>query len=331
MMTRGIYLLLIAGVAFLGLLVLFVRSRGPAAQGDAQGGARGLWGSNNDLYRRESDAADASDLLGRTRRRAFTGGDVAERKTERGMSLQARLRYANLASYPPYLFSLLQIAISLVAFFIARLYVKEVLQIVSLTSGPLLVNWFINRRIEKRLREFDVDFPQFLLSVVGMLKTGLNTVQALEAAAEGLESTSRVRQEVELMLERFRVGVSEDRSIGSFAEDVLHPEVELFVQALILSRRVGGNLSETLDRLAKQVRKRQTFKMSAKSAVGMHRGSIWVIVALILAMQLYLYKMLPEFVLGTWQNPSLTGIAQSAIVLLLLGIRWMNTMTRFKV
>jgi tight adherence protein B len=296
-----------------------------------RGGAGGLWGSGDESSAGRADVAETADLLGRSRVRGLAGADVAERKTERGLSLQARLRYANLAAYPPYFFSLLQIGISLAAFFEARLYVKEVLQIVALTSGPLLVNWFINRRIEKRIRDFDIDFPQFLLSVVGMLKTGLNTVQALEAAAAGLEQHSIVRQEVELMLERFRVGVSEDRSIGSFAEDILHPEVELFVQALILSRRVGGTLSETLDRLAKQVRKRQTFKMSAKAAIGMHRGSIWVIVALIVGLQFYIYKIAPVLVLGTWQNPSLTGIAQSAVVLILLGIRWMNTMTKFKV
>lgn len=330
-MTRGLYLLLIAGVALLGLLIVFLRARGNGAHGAPLGGSIGLWGRGEAGSRMPSDLADAADLLDRSRLRGFAGGDVAERKTERGLSLQARLRYANLASYPPYTFSLLQIGISLLAFFVARLYVKELLQIVALTSGPLLVNWFINRRIEKRVRDFDIDFPQFLLSVVGMLKTGLNTIQALEAAADGLEPNSMVRQEVELMLERFRVGVSEDRSIGSFAEDILHPEVELFVQALILSRRVGGTLSETLDRLAKQVRKRQSFKMSAKAAIGMHRGSVWVILALILGLQVYMYKVAPDLVLGTWQNPSLTGIAQSAIVVILLGIRWMNSMTRFKV
>jgi tight adherence protein B len=328
-MTRGGSLLFIAAMGLALLGILFLRRRSGAYS--ELGSGRGRLGASGAEYQTgEADFAETADLLGGTRKGIKVGEEI-KRKTERGLSLQARLRYANLSAYPPYVFSILQIGISLTAFLIARMYVKEVLQIVSLSVGPLVVNWYINRRIETRVREFDLDFPQFLLSVVGMLKTGLNTMQALQAAADGLEPTSAVRQEVELMLERFRVGVSEDRSIGSFAEDVLHPEVELFVQALILSRRVGGTLSETLDRLAKQVRKRQNFKMAAKAAIGMHRGSIFAILALIAGLQAYMYRAAPEMVIGTWVNPSLTGWAQASVALMLVGVRWMNSMTKFKV
>ena len=99
----------------------------------------------------------------------------------------------------------------------------------------------------------------------------MNSLTALQAASEGLDPESLVRQEVELMLERLRMGVPEDQSIGSFGEDIFHEEIELFVQALLLSRRVGGNLSDTLERLAKQVRKRQYFRESASAAFGQQR------------------------------------------------------------
>jgi tight adherence protein B len=278
----------------------------------------------------DSALSDGDALVGRKGRRGGQKPEI-EAKQSRGLSLATRLRYAELGQYPVYFCSVAQVAISLVSFTVAHMYCKEILQIMSLFVGPLVVNFVINRRIEARVRKFDSDFPQFLLSVVGMLKTGLNTVQALQAGAEGLEETSLVRQEVELMLERLRVGVSEDRSIGSFGEDINHQEIELFVQALILSRRVGGTLSDTLDRLARQVRKRQNFKMAASGAVGMHRGSIWVILFLIAALQAYMYVSTPEIVLGTWQNQSLNGYAQASVALMILGVLWMNKMTNFKV
>lgn len=273
---------------------------------------------------------EVDTLAGSVGRRLSQESEV-DPKQSRGISLAMRLRYAQLGQYPVYFCSVAQVGISLVVFLVARMYFKEILQLMSLFVGPLLVNYVINKRIETRARKFDADFPQFLLSVVGMLKTGLNTVQALQAGAEGLEENSLVRQEVELMLERLRLGVSEDRSIGSFGEDIHHEEIELFVQALILSRRVGGTLSDTLDRLAKQVRKRQNFKMAASGAVGMHRGSIWVIIVLIGLLQLYMFFATPSIVLGTWQNPSLNGFAQGAIAVMVLGVLWMNKMTNFKV
>jgi tight adherence protein B len=164
-----------------------------------------------------------------------------------------------------------------------------------------------------------------------MLKTGLNPVQALEAAADNLEEDSVVRQEVELMLERFRVGVPEDRSIGSFGEDIAQPEIELFVQALLLSRRVGGSLSDTLDRLSKQVRKRRAFKMTASATVAQQRGSIWVIIGIMAVVQLYLFKMAPDMVEGAWTHPQLADFAQFALVLIWFGVMWMMKITNIKI
>jgi tight adherence protein B len=246
-------------------------------------------------------------------------------------SLQARIKYAQLDSIPAYAFGLMQIAISLFCFLLARIYLREALQIASLFTGPLLVNWFINRRISRRVARFDADFPQFLLSVVGMLKTGLNPTQALQAAAENLEIDSVVREEVELMLERFRVGVPEEQSIGAFGEDVQQPEIELFVQALILSRRVGGNLSFTLDRLAKQVRRRHAFKLAAHSTVSMQRGSIWMIVGIMVAVQLYILSIVPDMVIGAWTHPSLAGKAQAVLVVIFLALYWMKRITNVKI
>lgn len=246
-------------------------------------------------------------------------------------SLRIRLRYANLAWIPPYVASLLQILVSLVVFAIAYIYLSLITQVAAAFTGPMIINWWINRRIRKRVQKFDSDFAQFLLSVVGMLKTGLNPVQALEAAADNLEEESLVRQEVQLMLERVRMGVAEDRSIGSFGEDIDQPEIELFVQALLLSRRVGGTLSDTLDRLAKQIRKRQTFKIAANGAVSMQRGSIFVIIVVIGFVQTYMVFVAPEMVIGAWTNPKLAGWAQGAICIVLAAILMINKMTKIKI
>jgi tight adherence protein B len=221
--------------------------------------------------------------------------------------------------------------VSLIAFLVTRLYFDTMLQVVSLFAGPLLLNWLLNRRINKRFMKFDSDFPQFLLSFVGMIKTGLNVTQALQAAASGLEEGSLVKREVDLMLERLRMGVSEERSIGSFGEDIYHPEIELFVQALLLSKRVGGNLSDTLDRLARQVRRRQYFRQSANAAVGQQRGSIWFILGVLAALELYLYFTWPQCVVLTWTHPTGRMVGQGGVCAILLGIFWVRQVTKLKV
>lgn len=255
----------------------------------------------------------------------------AERVSDGKLTLRKKLKYAHWNHIPPFVFSLSQILISLVAFLIVRRYLDTLLQIVSLTTGPLFMNWLLMQRVNARFNKFDNDFPQFLLSLVGLLKTGLNPIQGLEAASQGLEVTSTVRQEVQLMLERLRLGVPEDRSIGSFGEDIYHQEIELFVQALILSRRLGGNLSETLDRLAKQVRKRQYFRKAANAAVGLQRGSIWFILCILMGLELYLYVSWPKTITDTWTHPMGRQVAQFGLVMILAGLFWVRQVTKIRV
>jgi tight adherence protein B len=329
-------LLALTLVALLGLAAWFIvmRLALPRAASAGSGNQRSLRNFSREYH---STDKGSGKLLADEAEEAFERFlQPSAKDQQRGSkpardSLQARLKYAQLDSIPPYVFGVAQVVISLTTFLIARMFVKEALQVASLFTGPLIVNWFINRRIRARVAKFDADFPQFLLSVVGMLKTGLNPTQALQAAAENLEIDSVVRQEVELMLERFRVGVPEELSIGSFGEDVQQEEIELFVQALILSRRVGGNLSSTLDRLAKQVRKRHTFKMAASSTVSMQRGSIWVIIVIMLGVQGYMLISVPDMVIGAWTHPSLAGKAQATIVVIFLGIWWMRRITNVKI
>jgi tight adherence protein B len=189
----------------------------------------------------------------------------------------------------------------------------------------------LNRSIEKRFKAFDADYPQMLLSLVGLLKTGMNPMGALEAASKGLDDGSLVRQEIELMIERLRFGVSEDKSIGSFGEDIFHPEIELFVQALLLSRRVGGTLSDTLDRLAKQVRKRQYFRSAANAAVGLQRGSIWFILGILVSLEVYLYIVYPESITGAINDEFGWQVWQGSIVVILLGLYWVRQVTKIRV
>lgn len=268
---------------------------------------------------------------GRTDELGEQGQDGAMPVSDNKLTLEKRLKFAQLSAVPPYVFALAQIAISVMGFLTARIWFYLPLQIIALSLGPLIVNGFINNRMNSRFKRFDRDYPQFLLSFVGMLKTGLNPMQALEACAANLEDRSLVRQEVELMLERLRLGVSEERSIGSFGEDINHPEIELFVQSLLLSRRVGGNLSEVVDRLARQVRKRQHFRASAVAAVGLQRGSIMFIMAILVSLEGYLYLMWPECVILTWTDPVASKVAQGGLCMILFGLWWVAQVTKIRV
>lgn len=240
------------------------------------------------------------------------------------------LRYARW-SITPWVFHSIGIAISCVILCFVAPYTNSVTHVMCALAGPGLMLSGLRFCVERRSNKFDADYPQFLMSVVGLLKTGMTATQALDTAARGLEAESLVRQEVLLLIERIKVGILEEESISAFGEDILHPEIELFVQALLLSHRIGGNLSDTLERLSRQVRKRQYFKSSAVSAVAQQRGSLVVIISILVLLECYMAMVAPRLVLDGLQSEVGWQVWQVCIALVIVGFVWARRVTSIKV
>lgn len=315
----GLLLVLFAGILFL----LFGSKQSSNSQLGSISNMQRKAYSDEGVVVKETQRAevDLDKILSKTK-----GKETSSSK----LTLQKKLKYARW-KLPPIAFYLAQLIISIVMVLIARQIFDLPIVIISLLSGPIFMNWLLNFFINRRYTAFDKDYPAFLLNVVSMLKTGMNTMSALDSAADGLGEQSLVRHEVKLMNERLRFGVSEEKSIGTFGEDIFHPEIELFVQALILSKRVGGKLSDTLDRLATQVRKRQHFRASANSAIGLQRGSIWVIIVIMIALEGYIFWVSPNLVESTFQTDTGWMIFQTSICIILLGIYWIRQITKLKI
>lgn len=323
-MNQTAFIVLLVGLigALVGVLFLVLAGRSRSAAVSAQ--MRNLGGatSNGELRssRSQGQRSDISD-------KALP----QKRRTSSALTLEKKLKYAQW-NIPPLVFRLAVIVISLIVVTIVNQFFHPVVQVFSLLSGPLVMNWALNRAVSQRFKAFDADYPQMLLSLVGLLKTGMNPLQALESAAKALDEGSLVRTEIEAMMLRVRYGVPEEKSIGAFGEDIFHPEIELFVQALLLSQRVGGGaLSNTLDRLAKQVRKRQYFRMSAHAAIGMQRGSIWFIVGILAALEVYLYFVYPQAIVEAIKDPFGWQVWQLGGILIALGIFWISQVTKIKI
>ena len=228
-------------------------------------------------------------------------------------------------------FRAMQASCSLMLFIPAYLYAKVPIWLLSVLMGWIIPTIFLERRLEKRFEAFDEDYPVLLLSYVSLLKTGMSPIPGLEAAAKGLAEDSVVRAEVSLLLERLRLGLSEDQAISAFGEDVNHPELELFVQSLILSRRVGGTLSQTLERLAKQVRKRQEFRKKAVAAVGMERTSLKAIACIMGSLMIYLAFVAPNLVLPALTHEIGSVVFQGGIATIIIGFYWSRQVTNIKI
>jgi tight adherence protein B len=322
--TILVVIIVLVGLLAVGGLVLFLYSSGATA---TRGNLSRIVQAQRQSDRGGRRTKDTKDNL-------FDAAQEAkvERVVTSSLTLEKKLKYAQWR-IPPVAYHMLVMVISAFSVFLMSLVeVSPVLVVLSVITGPVFMGWLLNLCMDLRYKAFDRDYPAFIASVVSLLKTGMDSTTALETAADGLEEGSLVKEEVNLMMERLRFGVAEEKSIGSFGEDVYHPEIELFVQALLLSRRVGGNLSDTLNRLHKQVRKRQYFRKSAMAAIGMQRGSIWVIMAVIIFLQVMMFFSYPQLVLDSLHDEDFGWqVWQVSIVLIILGQFWVRQVTKLKI
>lgn len=246
------------------------------------------------------------------------------------LTLEKRLRFARW-KITPMQFRSIQVFATLLLFIPAYLYTKPVIWVTAIFLAWNLVNGMLNMAVHRRFKQFDMDYPVFLLQLVSMLKTGMSVMTGLENAAKALNEDSLVRAEIMLLLERLRLGLSEEQAINAFGEDIAHPEIELFVQSLLLCRRVGGTLSHTLERLAKQVRKRQQFRDQAVAAVGMERSSIYAIAVIMTLLLMYLMYAQPELIKPAWKDNMGSWVLQFGFALVLLGFYLSKIVTNIKV
>ena len=325
-------LVLVVGF-FLVLLILFLLF-GSSSSGaaDANTNLRNLVVAQREG--RNAEARGERTTKGQGPNLAFVAAADAEldpkKTSSSNISLDKKLRYARWP-LTPLQFRAIQFLASLLSVILVYRFVTIFIVIMVMVMAPLMVGGILDKAVNRRFELFDVDYPVMLMSFVSLLKTGMSVVQGLEAAAQGLDENSLVRSEVMLLIERLRLGLTEEQAIGSFGEDIAHPEIELFVQSLILSRRVGGTLSATLERLARQVRKRQQFRKQAVAAVGLERGSLNIISFIMTGLLVYLAISSPQLIFPAFKHPLGQKIFQAGIMMIVFGMYWSRKVTELKI
>lgn len=139
----------------------------------------------------------------------------------------------------------------------------------------------------RRLQQFISQLPESLQAMAGAMKAGASVVQAIEILV--VETRGSISQEFGLFLRELRVGVSYDDALGNLLARVPSEELRLVVAGMRISREIGGNLAETLERLADTLRRKLEMegKIRALTAQGKMQGVVMTLLPIFLGVVLY--------------------------------------------
>jgi len=148
-----------------------------------------------------------------------------------------------------------------------------------LTAGTAIMCLFGPRLIHKRLRVkrrkmLIRQLPDTLDSLVGGLRAGLSLPQALGLLSEQLPKPSN--QEFALVVRKLRMGVALDDVLTELEARVESQEYTMFTTSMRIAREIGGNLTESLERLAETMRRKLAMedKIDALTSQGKLQGLI---------------------------------------------------------
>lgn len=161
--------------------------------------------------------------------------------------------------------------IPLVLFIITGNIVLPVIAAIACLFGPRMVHAKLRARRRKILIR---QLPDNLDSLVGALRAGMSLQQALGLLSEQLPAPSN--QEFTLVVRKLRMGVAMDDVLSELEQRIESQEYTMFTTCLKIAREVGGNLTESLERLAETMRKKLAMegKIDALTSQGKMQGLI---------------------------------------------------------
>lgn len=160
--------------------------------------------------------------------------------------------------------------------------------VMSLT-GP----WLFARHItSQRRKRFVYQLPDALLALGSALRAGCTLSRGLELMAE--RQPAPLSQEFTIVLAENRVGRPLAESLDEMHRRIGAPELQLMNTAVNVSRRVGGNLADTLEALARTLQEKAHVEAKIDALTSMGRAQGWVVGLLPIFIGLVLYQQQPE-------------------------------------
>jgi tight adherence protein B len=167
--------------------------------------------------------------------------------------------------------------------------------------GFLAPQIYMRRKQEQRLRAFTDQLGNMITLLSNALKTGYSLGQAIEIIAK--KAPPPVSDEFEVVTTSIHFGTSVEEALAALVKRVQSSDLDFIVVAILLHRKVGGNLPEILDNIADTIRDRLRMKREMNVLTAHARGSATMISALPLILGVVMYAITPKYFAPMLQSP----------------------------
>jgi tight adherence protein B len=158
----------------------------------------------------------------------------------------------------------------------------------------------VKHKARRRLRAFDDQLADVLLTMAGSLKVGLTFQHSITAIVdEGLAPAS---EEFERLLNETQLGRPMEDALAAMGERIDSDDLRFVLMSVGIQREVGGSLADLFQTVSETVRERQLFRRKVRALTAMGRTSAYILVALPFAIAGSVSLLSPGYMKPMWDT-----------------------------
>jgi tight adherence protein B len=193
------------------------------------------------------------------------------------------------------LFLLILVASGLVGLGIGFYLGRQVIVAVALAAVGLVAPFmYLKFKAKRRALRFTEQFPDALDMVARSLQAGHALSSAIQMV--GKEMNDPVAGLFKTAYDEQSLGMSMKDALDQMLQRMKSVDLMLFVAAVNIHKDIGGNLSETLERLAQTIRQRLKIRRQVRIYSAQSRLSAMILVLLPLVMAAFFFFKVPGYI-----------------------------------
>ncbi|MFY9579693.1 MAG: VWA domain-containing protein [Gaiellaceae bacterium] len=192
-------------------------------------------------------------------------------------------------------------------------------------AAPFLFVWL---KMRKRLRAFEDQLPDLLITIAASLKAGHSFKQGLQAVVD--EGQPPASDELKRVLTETSLGRPMDEALADMAERGGSTNFEFAMTAVTIQRQVGGSLASLFDMVADTVRQRQQFARKIRSLTAMGRMSAYTLMGIPFFMAATITLINPSYMSPLYHTHTGRLLIGTGLVMMLVGSVILKKIVSFK-
>jgi tight adherence protein B len=203
------------------------------------------------------------------------------------------------------------------SFLTVALFRSIFLVIISLIFVWIAPKFIISSRKKERIKQFNYQLNEGVMIISNSLKAGYSFMQSVSVVVE--ETKDPFSKEFKKLLKEMSLGISEEDALRNLMERMESEDLKLIMNAILIQKDIGGNLSEILDNIGETIRERQKIQNELKTLTAQGKLSGMIVMLIPIFLGIIIYTFNKEYMILLFTTPIGLAMVVMAIFNQVLG------------